>query len=249
MPVDRAKRDAVADALASFLRSEIHRGELGDVLQYSVQSDEREGQPKSEKDPYLDDLVTLWFIEERYGPISEKMWKGLCRHLAFLKSDLELRRWPGHSHEDDDTPRQIVLARWHTLGLLVAFGVAYLTSWWVFAASTLISFLLYQVAMWKHDRLADEEMRRLLKQRMEFYPFADRDEWLTHKHLLDQYHIPAYDPATFYEPSQVSKWPSFLAFPARFACFVFVAAIFAYMYIFSVVMWPLWLVLRSLCRD
>jgi hypothetical protein len=42
--------------------------------------------------------VDLWLLEGRYGSISEEMWQGLCRHLAFLKSDLEQRRWHDYGH-------------------------------------------------------------------------------------------------------------------------------------------------------
>jgi hypothetical protein len=249
MPVDRVRRDAAADTLASFLRGEMGRVALGAELRRLAQSDESEEKSRPDKDTYLEEMLASWFLDEKgYRPISEEMWVALCRHVAFLKTDLEERRWHDHVHEDEDRPRQILLARWHTLGLLVAFSVAYLTSWWLFAAATLISFLLYQAAMWKHDSLADEERRRHLKQRLEFYPFADRDEWLAHKHQLDLYCLPAYDPTAFDEPPQVRKWPSFLAIPARIACYLFLAAMFAYMYLCSVLMWPLWLVMMSLCR-
>jgi hypothetical protein len=239
MPVDRVRRDAAADALASFLRGEMGRAALGAELQRLAQSDKSEEKSRLDKDTYLEEMLALWFLDETgYGSMSEEMWVALCRDLAFLKTDLEQRRW--HDHEDEDRPRQILLARWHTLGLLVAFGVAYMTSWWIFAAATPISFLLYQAAMWKHERH--------LQQRLEFYPFADRDEWLAHKHLLDLYCLPAYDPTAFDEPPQVRKWPSFLAIPARIACYLFLAVMFACMYLWSVLFWPLWLVMMSLCR-
>jgi hypothetical protein len=250
MSVDRARRDAVADALASFLRGETRRDELVAVLRRFVRPDEAGGQPQADRDAYLDELLALSCLEGKYRPtsLSEEAWEGTCRHLAFLKSDLEERRWHDPGGDDEDRPRMILLARWHTLGLLVASGVAYLTSWWVFAASTLVSFLLYQAAMRKLDAAADEERRRRQKQRWEFHPFADREEWLAHKHLLDAYHLPAYDPATFHEPPDARKCPSYLAVPARVALYVFVAAMFACMFIGSVFIWPLWLVMMSLCR-
>jgi hypothetical protein len=250
MSVDRARRDAVADSLASFLRGEIRRDELEAVLRRFVRPDEAEGQPQVDRDAYLDELLALSCLEGKYRPtsLSEEAWEGTCRHLAFLKSDLEERQWHDPGGDDEDWPRMILLARWHTLGLLVASGVAYLTSWWVFAASTLVSFLLYQAAMRKFDAAADEERRRRQKQRWESHPFADREEWLAHKHLLDAYRLPAYDPATFHEPPDARKCHSYLAVPARVALYVFVAAMFAYMFIVSVFIWPLWLVMMSLCR-
>ncbi|HVL14085.1 MAG TPA: hypothetical protein VM529_16060 [Gemmata sp.] len=215
-----------------------------------MRPDEAEGQPQADRDGYLDELLAMSCLEGKYRPISlsEEAWEGTCRHLAFLKSDLEERRWHDPGGDDEDRPRMILLARWHTLGLLVASGVAYLTSWWVFAASTLVSFLLYQTAMRKLDAAADEERQRRQKQRWEFHPFADREEWLAHKHLLDAYHLPAYDPVTFREPPDARKCPSYLAVPAQVAFYVFVAAMLASMYIWSVFIWPLSLVMMSLCR-
>jgi hypothetical protein len=249
MPVDRVRRDAAAGILASFLRGEIDRDTLGAELRRLAQADESEEKSRSGKDTYLEELLPLWLhVVLTHRPISEEMWVALCRHLAFLKTDYEERRWRDCVHEDEDRPRQILLARWHALGLLVAFGLAYLTSWWIAVAATLISFLLYQAAMWKHDSLVNEERRRQLKQRWEFYPFADQNEWLAHRHIVDQYHLPAYDMDAFDIPPQTRKWPSILAAPVRWTCYLLVAAMFLYMYLFSVALWPVWLVMMSLCR-
>lgn len=172
----------------------------------------------------------------------------MCRHLAFLKTDLEERRWHDLSHEDEDRPREILLARWHTLGLLVAFGVAYLTNWWLFAAATLVSVLLYQVSMWKHDSLMGEERMKELRRRMEYRPFADQADWSAHRHVVDEYHLPAYDAGAFGEPAAVKKWPALVAIPALWTCYLFIAAMLSSMYLFSVIVWPVWLVMMSLCR-
>lgn len=248
MPVDRARRDAAAEALASFLQGEADRDALEAVFKRLAQAGTAQGGEGSGGDNYLEELLASWFyFGDRYKPVTEETWMAMCRHLAFLKTDLEERRWHDHGHEDEDRPRQILLARWHTLGLLVAFGVAYLISWWLFAAATVISFVLYQVSLRKHDLLKNEERRKELKRRLEYHPFSDQADWLAHKHIVDEYHLPAYEAGAFGEPPSVRKWPAILAVPARWACYFFVAAMFAYMYLFSVALWPVWLMMMSLC--
>jgi len=242
MPVDRIRRDAAADALASLLRGEMRRDALVAALQQLRQPDEPEGKPKPERDAYLDAVLNLWSPDERY--ISEDMWGIWCRHVAFLKTDLER----ASSHEREDESWQIPLARWHTLGLLIALGVAYLTRWWIFVAADLLSFLLYMASAQKRGSLANEERSR----RLEYYPFTDKDEWLAHKHLVDEYNLPACHAGAFDDPPSVKTWPPFIASLVRWALYsfvaVFVAAMVLYMYAFSIIMWPLWLVMMSLCR-
>src|SRR5262245_27611932 len=102
MPVDRVRRDAAANALASLLRGEMGRAALGAELRRLAQSDEPEEKSGPDKDTYLEKMLALWFLDETgYRPISEEMWVPLCRHLAFLKTDLEERRWHDHVHEDE----------------------------------------------------------------------------------------------------------------------------------------------------
>src|ERR1022692_4830041 len=93
MPVDRARRDAAADALASFLRGEMDRASLEAVFKRLAQTGNDEGKSSSERDAYLEELLASWFfLGERYRPVTEEMWLAVCRHLAFLKTDLEERR-------------------------------------------------------------------------------------------------------------------------------------------------------------
>jgi hypothetical protein len=250
MPVDRARRDAATDALTSFLRGEADRDALEAVFERLAQAGTAQGGEGSGGDNYLEELLASWFyFGDRYRPVTEETWMAMCRHLAFLKTDLEERRWHdhGHGHEDEDRPRQILLARWHTLGLLVAFDVAYLTAWWLFVAATVISNVVYQVSLRKHDLLKAEERRKELKRRLEYHPFADQAEWLAHKHIVDEYHLPAYKNGAFGEPPSVRKWPARSAVPARWARYCFVAAMFACICLVSVALWPVWLVMMSLC--
>jgi hypothetical protein len=89
MPVDRVRRDATADALASFLRREMNRDALGAELRRLAQSYEFDENSRPDKDTYLEDTLALWLLDEKgYRPISKEMWVALCRHLTFLKTDV-----------------------------------------------------------------------------------------------------------------------------------------------------------------
>jgi hypothetical protein len=247
MPVDRAKRDAVAEALASFLRGETGRDELGAALRRSVRVEKLHGERPPDEDASLYSLAVVWFWGERYGPILEDFWRELCRYLAFLTTDLEQRPWTLLTPSADDfTPREVLLARQHALALLVVAGVAYLTSWWVFFAATPVSFLLYQRAVGDRSPPVSEEQQRRQQERWDFSPFADRAEWLAHQHLLDSFRLPAYDPARFDGPRRGRKWPPFLKASARVARGGCIAAAFAYVCAGSVLIWPVWVVLMSL---
>lgn len=248
MPVDRVRRDAVADALASFLRHEMTRDTLAAVLQRIAPRKEAEGEGRSEKDAYLDGLLELWSLDMDYGTITEERWTHLCRHLAFLKTDLERRQGHDFSGEDDLGPREILLARWHTLVLLLAFGVAYFTSWWIFAAATVVSFLLFQVRMWRRDSQINAETKRQLERELEYHPFADHHEWLAHKYIVDKYNLPAYDASAFEDPAPVNPWPWFMPVPIRWAFYLVIAAMFLWMYLFTIFMWPLFLILIVIPR-
>jgi hypothetical protein len=247
MPVDRARRDDVAGALASFLRGETGRDEFRAALRGSVRPHgRRERGP--DKDTCLETLADLWFCGKGgHGPIPEECWRDLCRYLAFLKSDLEERPWQGSiPSADEDRPRQILLARWHALALLAAAGVAYLTSRWVFFAATPVSFALYMAATPERKPPVDGEQERRRQESWDFFPFADRAEWLAHQHLLDSFRLPAYDPARFDGPRRGRKWPPFLKASARVARGGCIAAAFAYVCAGSVLIWPVWVVLMSL---
>jgi hypothetical protein len=247
MPVDRVRRDAAADALASFLRRETGRGELADALHLLLSAQNSEEKSKSVHDAYLEeDFIECWLQWERHEPITEQKWLALCRTLASLKTDFEEKPLPRHGGEDG--PGQILLARWHTLGLLISLGLSYLISWWVFAAATVLSFLLYQASLYKHDFMADKQREREIKRRMEHYPFEDEAEWLAYKQYLDAFVLPDYDETAFADPTQPRKWPSYLAAPVRVGGYLIIGANVLYMYAFCVVFWPLWLVMMSLCR-
>jgi hypothetical protein len=249
MSADRARRDAAAGALASFLRGQTDRIALAEAFQSLPQPADPEGQPAADRDRYLDDLmILLWSVPgAEYEATSEEEWTALCRHLAFLTSNLEGRSWDDQLREDEDRPYQIWLARWHAAGLLVAAGVSYMVNWWLFVVANVASYALYFVALSRHEAPEEEQNRVQRAQRLEFYPFADRDEWLAHQQLLDGYHLPGYDPAVFTAAPRVWTWPALLILPVWVGYSLFVVLAFVCMFAFSTAFWPLYLVLMSLC--
>lgn len=238
MPVDRTRRDTAAEVVTSFLRREIGYNLMQAALG-GLTPPREAGKQDASLDEILDHVI--------YGPCfyanPETQWAGFCRRLAFLKTDLEIRQVSGDFivNDNEDRPREILLARWHALGLLVAFGAAYLISWWVFAAATLLSYLLYQYqtpASWRLN-LSDEQNNQA-----EWYPFADEEEWLEHKHILDEYHLPPYQVGVYDFPGPAKEWPRVIATPVMWACML----AFAPFFLISAVIWPLFVVLMSLGR-
>jgi hypothetical protein len=248
MPVDRASRDAAADILAAFLRGEIGRDALRASLRRLIPPEHHATVIGPHRDTYLDRLLEDGSLPVGKGvPISEEEWAVLCRHQAFLASDLEERSWDEPPREDDDTPFLARSARRHALGLLAALGLAYVAGWWLFAAAAVVSFVLFQVSIRRREAVAEGERRERLERRMEYYPFADRGEWLVHRHLLDRYRLPGYDASAFGVAAPMKSQSSVLAVPVRVASYLAVAAVIGYACAFLVVVWPLWLVLMSLC--
>lgn len=236
MPADRARRDAAADALTSFLRCEIDRDALGDRL--------RQMAKPSVEDRFLESLEFRLCLEGKFRlVISEEVWERLWRDLAFLRTDLEERPPPVLCFDKDDRPGEIRLARWHIAGLMIAAAVAYFTSWWVLVAANVISYLQYQYSMRSNEPQVDEEYEA----RLAFLPFANKDEWLKHKHLVDELHLPVYDPLRFDEPAP-KEWPVLSAI-VGWTCLLLILPLLLYALLFSIAFWPVWLVAMSLSRK
>jgi hypothetical protein len=238
MPVDRVRRDAAAAALASFLRHETDHVALGAELRRLSRLLRSEEKVRSERDTYLVEMLAGWSpIERGNKAVSVKMWEEMCRTLAFLRTDLEERPWPGLSRDEDES-WQALTARRHALALLPAAGVAYAMSWWVFAAATAVSFLVFEAAMREHESTLNEAIDRQRRQRWDNEPFADGDEWSAHRHLLDGYSLPAYDAVAFDVRSRARRWLSRITAPFRWACYLVAAAMLACMFLGSMCMWP-----------
>lgn len=245
--MDRVRRDEVAEALAAYLRGEMGHRDLVAVCQRI----EKEMRPLSDRDSYLWMLLMKVTIEGSLGPsflmveITKIVWEELCRHLAFLKSDLERRAWvvdvERESH-DKSSPRMNRFIRWNSLCVLAGCGMAFLTSWWVIPMVLVISLVLSQHPFLNWITLTREEKRRL-KDRETFDPFFGQEDWLAHQHLLDSFGLPEYDSVPFEMPPNGLKPSRFLGIPVHFfmdaAIFVVMIPLFV---ISALTVWPLLLI-------
>jgi hypothetical protein len=248
MPVDRVSRDAAARALASFLRGETSCTALEASLRRVAAARATAAGSESGQDLELDSWLQYWLRFERHGRYTEKQWRALCRNLAFLHTALEQREFQALDNLDKGRPRQVLLARRHTLGLTVALVAGYCVSWWVVAAATLLSFILYQASMRRRVATAAAGEAGQTKPQAEYYPFVDEDEWSSYKHHLDQHQLPKFDPKAFRDPAAPSIWIACLIAPVQAVGLLLLVAMILYMYAFSIVMWPLWLVFMSLSK-
>jgi hypothetical protein len=229
MDVDRVHRDAAAAALAALLRGELD-AEATRARFAAIHSDLSEA---ATQDAYLAELLKAsgyWTLEPR----TENAWAMLCRHLAFLRSDLP-RPKTEFANAESDAPREVYLARLHTVGLVVAAVLSFWLTWWIFAAVTVISFVSFQISMERRERARKGDVRRLTA----FYPFADESDWLAHKTLVEDGLISGYDPSRY-------RMPMFRRLGSLVLTAVFlsaIAAMFVAMELFSILMWPLWLIL------
>jgi hypothetical protein len=247
MPVDRDQRDAVADSLAAFLRGEIGRKvwrtRLDPICTVLRNTTVRDG--------YLHDFLLEWEWPWLSDPLSKEDWEQLRRHLAFLKTDLEERKFslPSSLDDDADRPRQIRLARWHVLGLAVPFGLSFVVGWWLFVVALVISFILYQVSMWRHGAAWDKAFSAESSRVLAFYPFASEEEWSAHEGRLEPYRLPGYDPQIHCQRERRTLAARIGNALRMSASFILFATIFGIMIpVASLLMWPLWLVLMSLCK-
>ena len=243
MPVDRAKRDAMAEALASYLRGEMSHDDIEDALWLVLGGDQATEDDKADRDEYLDPRLWQWHVF-RERCMTHENWMFECRKLAFLKTDYQRDRCPAPAYVDESAPEDILLARWHMLGLLVIGGVAYFTSWWFFAAATLISMFFFYRARAKYTGPIEEKHAREQKQRTKYYPFMDEQDWLAHEHLLTPFELPAYDATIFKESSQrkePASWKTALTDAVIWTVLLFV-------HLMTAPLWPLCIVMAALSR-
>jgi hypothetical protein len=231
MSSNRSQRDAVAAALVGFLRGTLppttfraQLAALGDIPD----------------DRYLTEFRDQFTYPGYFDPgaLSAQAWAWLVRSLAYLKTEREPEPCAPPSSEDPEQPVMIRLARWHVLGLGVVAALGPLVSWWLPALGVVISFLLFQMFMWRQGAIQDEVNR----QKWAFDPFVSEADWLAHRHLVESEHLPEYDPRIHNRPARSWGLLGHLVFALGMVAF---AVMLAGMYVFSVFIWPLWLVLMS----
>jgi hypothetical protein len=236
MAIDRINREAVAQALASFLRGELP---LNNLL-------ERVEEALLETDPDSADrgLGELWGDLERLtwsgAWLDRAVWERLRRSLAYLRSELEPP--PAFSAYSGDLvpPRHVRLARWHLLALLVGTGLAALFGWWLLLAFSFGSWLLFVFATSSHSRRAQisrAETRR-------FAPFDSAEQWQAHQHLLQSFPLPDYNPTA--PPLRPSAWSGRLGWLNVGFTVLLVLVLVPFVVVFGAFLWPLSLLSTAL---
>ncbi len=240
MPVDRSNRDDTADALAAYMRGETTRGEF----RAKVDAILRQVKNNPAKDERLRGHL-LWELTPGLGGRDD--WQYLRRKLAFLRSDLEDSKIdspsPKSKGEDPTWPEQVRLARWHLLSLLPAAGLGYFVGWWFLLVASFISFIVYQRQLRPHLAAWEEVRNTELRQVLAFAPFANEAEWKAHERLLEQYRLPDEDARLPPQPLSYARkvLNTFLVILAHGA----IGLMFGFMYAWSVVFWPIFLVLMA----
>jgi len=245
MPVSRENREVVANALAAFLRGEMSE----DAFRNRLNSIWVGLDQNAVQDDYLSHLCGLLLTKTLVdlSALSEPAWRQLVRDLAFLKSDLEPTRPASPPADDPDFSAQVRMARWHVLGLAVSFGLGLVVGWWLPAVCCVVSFVSYATWEWRQDKARDKERFKQWAKELAFAPFECEEDWLAHKRLLEPSHLPEYDPAIHWRPRTFSLAKKFWGAGASYLIMAGLALILAFMYAFSVLIWPLSLVLMSLC--
>jgi hypothetical protein len=242
MPGDRLHRDAAANALGAFLRGEIDKGALHKRLRAIVAAVEKSKEEDKELLP-LCMYLQVWDLDA----VSLQDWERLVRTLAFLQSDVEPKP-RGPAPPDPDEPRLVRLARWHLLGLMIGLGIGYFVGWWLPVACWVASFLYTEVSVnWRHtngDQAEDTSHAR----KATVDPFESEEAWLAHRHLVEAHRLPAYNPSIHYRPRNPSAAENVFRPVAFWFATAMLAGFLGLMLAWSLLAWPVYLVLASLPR-
>lgn len=188
MAINREQRRKVADNLAAFMRGEISDNEYLDRGQEIHEEIKNSDQP----DKFALYNAAFEWMNPPGGDhtlsTDETTWKAMCCRLAFLESDLEMKR---EGYEDTPGPG--------TRGLLVAVVIASVAvglyySW--FGANIGMYFTLW-AGIGIGVRVALEINARMSFKKQppdRFHPFNDEQQFEEQRHLLDRHKLPVYDP-------------------------------------------------------
>jgi hypothetical protein len=256
MSVDRNQRNEIANSLAAFLRGEISRKALRSRLDTEWHCHSQgilvvEWQGVEIHDSYVLSSLYWWGLPSLLvEPLSEQDWRQLCRHLAFLTSDLEEREFPSPTLGHEETCLyQTRLARWHVVVLALAFGLSFLVGWWLLLAAWVISFVLYQVSTHGLYAAEQEELKAKWDVIRAFAPFANEGEWRAHEGLLDRYRLPEYDPTIHGQRDSPTFVGRVLDAAGTALGWLIILFFHGFYYVLGLLLWPLWLVLWSLCMH
>jgi hypothetical protein len=214
MSVNRITRDALADALKSFLRGEI----TGSALQTKLEAIDAAliGKPIADKSLvfiFMD--VSDLIIFPDYGfnrPISDKQWQKLSRDLVFLKSDREIsfETIPKYVSEEEYHGPEELAIRWNFLILAVVIGFSFVVGLWFYFLASILSFIFFLQWSRRHEAALDkkrEEYFRLFN----VFPFSSEKDWLAHQHLVEEWRLRILKPNFPSEPAIKGTWAKILS--------------------------------------
>ncbi len=198
MPVDRAFRDKLADAAASFMRGEIKSYDLDyALLEKSSKTDPDANIVGRQLWLFYDDIVDHPICQPPEG------WECLRRWIAFLKTDYALVARPF-----EVIPRP--LGPWI---LLLIFLVSCSSGWLTghgmlgfFVSWPVLGIFLDIIVRDTEDQIqAAHFSSREIETINAFAPFLSQEDWLRHERLLSPLALPAYDPAVHYVPFRTPR--------------------------------------------
>jgi len=200
MSINRKQRRKVADNLAAFMRGEITCEQyLDHGLQIRIAIKNSNNPDKFA----LYNAAFEWMNTLGHDTIistDETTWQAMCRRLAFLESDLEMKR-EGH----DVMPG---LGVWGVLACIVAvtcLGCLYYACLGVGLGLFLVLWagigLVAGLARDIHARLHSRK-----KPSDPFHPFNNEQQFDKHRHLLDHFRLPTYDPSIAQQSSE-ARYP------------------------------------------
>jgi hypothetical protein len=211
MPVDRVNRDALADALAAFMRGDL----AFEALRSKVETIYASLNAKSVFDQGLIFLLISGFSEsdqqfdrrlEKDERFEKRKWERRRRELAFLKSDVELQlkdmvRPPS---QDDYSCIELRARCCHALALALAFRLSVVIGGWgwcVYWTACIVSFSVDQYLERLRIALNNEQSRWFA-----VFPFANEEQWLAHEKLLENYRLPSIEPVLESKPIPKRRW-------------------------------------------
>ena len=201
MPIDPEARREIVSALSAFMRGEIDNFEFDDAIYKKLSRDE-----------VLESVRTaLWFTYDDCKvhriSVTEEVWNGLRRMMALLKSDLQ--QTPVQLLEPASTRRAKFLLRIGSLlSVLAAAYLAVTDAWyWLLVPGLLLGlpYCLVQIVNDKRGRGAEDPHP--------YYRFAAEAQWRRYEPLLEEEHLPTYNPAVHNRPIRSSVVATLLIIP------------------------------------
>lgn len=245
MAVDHEKRLSVMTAVLSFCRGELSREAFESGLSNCLFHPAPQGGKPLPVDQKLDHFCRSYLQGWDFQTGSAEDWSKLLRYIAYFQTKLDIGPIERFRETPQQQARERRLARIHGMCLLAAFCVAYVTHWSI----ALVTNILSSIVFWRTTKLEEPpEVRKQRAERRAWDPFANERQWQQYRHLVDQFELPDAAPEYFQAAHRESMLDRSLRIAFGGAYLAFSAIAFAYMYLWSVLCWPIWLLSASFSR-